>query len=156
MSVRPPPVPVGDPLSTALPRHLPIRAPPFPGAASTSHLRINSIVISPSERRSPMEMRLLTTEREREVFAQRLAEARAKHGACFRDVGPTQVHNRLRLDSSCLYALFAAECDSAQQMVAGVALHDLEAFPQSCHVPDLSHLPPRSVLECRDHWSLSG
>ena len=102
-----------------------------------------------------MEMRLLSTEREREVFAQRLAEARAKHGACFRDVGPTQVHNRLRLDSSCLYALFAAECDSAPQMVAGVALHDLEAFPQSCHVPDLSHLPPRSVLECSDHWSLS-
>jgi hypothetical protein len=102
-----------------------------------------------------MEMRLLTTQREREIFAQRLADARAKHGASFRDVGPTQVHNRVRLGSSSLYALFEAESDPAPRMVAGVALHDLEAFPQSCHAPDLSHLPPRSVLECSDHWSLS-
>ena len=102
-----------------------------------------------------MEMRLLSTEREREIFAQRLAEARAKNGASFRDVGPTQVHNRVRLESSSLYALFEADSAPAPRMVAGVALHDLEAFPQSCHVPDLSHLPPRSVLECSDHWSLS-
>lgn len=102
-----------------------------------------------------MEMRLLTTERERETFAQRLAEARAKHGASFRDGGPTQVHNRVRLESSNLYALFEADFDPAPQMVAGVALHDLEEFPQSCDAPDLSHLPPRSVLECSDHWSLS-
>src|ERR1700688_2837385 len=102
-----------------------------------------------------MEMRLLTTEREREIFAQRLAEARAKNGACFRDLGPTQVHNRVRLAASNLYALFEADSAPAPNMVAGVALHDLEEFPQSCHAPDLSHLPPRSVLECSDHWSLS-
>ena len=102
-----------------------------------------------------MEMRLLTTEREREIFAQRLAEARAKNGASFRDDGPTKVHNRVRLESSNLYALFEADSDPAPQMVAGVALHDLVEFPQSCHEPDLSHLPPRSVLECSDHWSLS-
>ena len=102
-----------------------------------------------------MEMRLLTSEREREIFAQRLAEARAKNGACFRDVGPTQVHNRVRLAASNLYALFERDSDPPQQMAAGVALHDLEEFPQSCHAPDLSHLPPRSVLECSDHWSLS-
>ncbi len=102
-----------------------------------------------------MEMRLLTSEREREIFSQRLAEARAKNGACFRDDGPTKVHNRVRLESSNLYALFEADSDPAPQMVAGVALHDLVEFPQSCHEPDLSHLPPRSVLECSDHWSLS-
>jgi hypothetical protein len=102
-----------------------------------------------------MEMRLLTTEREREIFAQRLAEARAKNGASFRDDGPTKVHNQVRLESSNLYALFEADSDPAPQMVAGVALHDLVEFPQSCHEPDLSHLPPRSVLECSDHWSLS-
>jgi len=101
-----------------------------------------------------MEMRLLTTECERTTFAQRLAEARAKNGASFRDVGRTQVHNRVRLESSNLYALFETQSDPAPRMVAGVALHDLEAFPQSCHEPDLSHLPPRSVLECSDHWSL--
>src|SRR6266403_1700767 len=89
-----------------------------------------------------MEMRLLSTEREREIFAQRLAEARAKNGASFRDVGPTQVHNRVRLESSSLYALFEADSAPAPRMVAGVALHDLEEFPQSCDTPDLSHLPP--------------
>ena len=34
-----------------------------------------------------MEMRLLTTEGERNVFAQRLADARARDGASFRDGG---------------------------------------------------------------------
>jgi hypothetical protein len=102
-----------------------------------------------------MEMRLLTNQRERDIFAQRLAEARAKNGASFRDVGRTQVHNRVRLASSNLYALFEMEGDPAPRMVAGAAIHDLDAYPQSCHQPDLSHLPPRSVLECSDHWSLS-
>jgi hypothetical protein len=102
-----------------------------------------------------MEMRLLTTERERDIFAQRLAEARAKNGASFRDVERTRVHNRVRLESSNVYALFETSSDPAPRMVAGGAIHDLEAFPQSCHQPDLSHLPPRSVLECSDHWSLS-
>jgi len=102
-----------------------------------------------------MELRLLTTEREREIFAQRLAEARTKNGASFRDVERTRVHNRVRLEASCVYALFEAETDPAPRMVAGAVIHDLEAFPQSCSKPDLSHLPPRSVLECSDHWSLS-
>jgi len=102
-----------------------------------------------------MELRLLTTERERETFAQRLAEARMKNGASFRDVERTRVHNRVRLEASSVYALFETESDPASRMVAGGAIHDLEAFPQSCHQPDLSYLPPRSVLECSDHWSLS-
>jgi hypothetical protein len=102
-----------------------------------------------------MELRLLTTEREREIFAQRLAEARMKNGASFRDVERTRVHNRVRLEASNVYALFETQPDPAERMVAGGAIHDLEAFPQSCRLPDLSHLPPRSVLECSDHWSLS-
>jgi hypothetical protein len=102
-----------------------------------------------------MEMRLLTNQRERDVFAQRLAEARAKNGASFRDVERTRLHNRIRLEASSVYALFETESAPAPRMVAGAALHDLEAYPQSCHQPDLSHLPPRSVLECSDHWSLS-
>ncbi|MDO8434156.1 MAG: hypothetical protein Q7S58_17290 [Candidatus Binatus sp.] len=102
-----------------------------------------------------MEFRLLTTARERNIFAQRLAEARATHGASFKDVGPTQTNNRIRLASADVYALFESDCAPAESMVGGVALHDLEAFPQSCQQPDFSHLPPRSVLECSDHWSLS-
>jgi hypothetical protein len=101
-----------------------------------------------------MEMRLLTTEGERNVFAQRLANARAA-GASFRDGGATRASNLLRLRSADLYALFETEGDPAERMTAGVVLHDLETFPQSCREPDLSHFAPRSVLECSDHWSLS-
>jgi hypothetical protein len=102
-----------------------------------------------------MEMRLLTTERERSVFASRLADARAQHGASFRDVGRKQARNTVRLGAADIYALFETERDQAESMTAGVVLHDLETFPQSCKLPDLSHFSPRSVLECSDHWSLS-
>jgi hypothetical protein len=102
-----------------------------------------------------MEMRLLTTEGERSVFARRLADARASHGASYRDAGATHAANMARLNAADIYGLFETVHDPAERMTAGVALHDLEAFPQSCHEPDLSHLAPRSVLECSDHWSLT-
>lgn len=102
-----------------------------------------------------MEMRLLTTESERNSFAQRLADARARAGACFRDVGRTRAGNIVRLGAADVYALFESEGDPPERMTAGVVLHDLETFPQSCEQPDLSHYAPRSVLECSDHWSLS-
>jgi len=102
-----------------------------------------------------MEMRLLTTESERNVLAHRLADARACHGASYRAAGPTQVGNLLRLKAADIYALFETEGDQAERMTAGVALHDLETFPQSCDQPDLTRYAPRLVLECSDHWSLS-
>ena len=102
-----------------------------------------------------MEMRLLTTESERNVFARRLADARARAGASFRDCGLTQVSNLSRLRAADIYALFETEGDPAVRMIAGVALHDCETFPQSCKEPDLSHYASGSVLECSDHWSLS-
>ena len=102
-----------------------------------------------------MEMRLLTTESERNIFARHLADARARHGASFRDVGRTHARNTVRLKAADLYALFEAERDHAERMTAGVAIHDLETFPQSCEEPNLSHYASRAVLECSDHWSLS-
>ncbi len=102
-----------------------------------------------------MEMRLLTTESERNVFAQRLADARAGHGASFRDVGRSQARNMVRLAAADIYGLFETESDHVERMTAGVALHDLAIFPQSCQQPDLSRYAPESVLECSDHWSLS-
>ena len=102
-----------------------------------------------------MEMRLLTTEGERHVFAQRLADARARHGASFRDMGRSQARNVVRLSAADLYGLFETERGDAENMTAGVALHDLAIYPQSCQQPDLSHYAPQSVLECSDHWSLS-
>ncbi len=102
-----------------------------------------------------MELRLLTTESERNVFAQRLADARAQSGASFRDGGAAQASNMARLRSADIYGLFETDGDPVERMSAGVVLHDLETFPQSCRQPDLSHFAPRSILECSDHWSLS-
>jgi len=102
-----------------------------------------------------MEMRLLTTEGERRIFAQRLADARARHGATFRDVGRTRAANTVRLRAADIYALFETPDGPAESMTAGVVMHDCETFPQSCQQPDLSRYAPRSVLECSDHWSLS-
>ena len=102
-----------------------------------------------------MEMRLLTTEGERDVFARRLADARAQHAATFRDAGRTREGNMRRLAAADTYALFETQYDPPERMIAGVVLHDLQTFPQSCHLPDLSHYAACSVLECSDHWSLS-
>jgi hypothetical protein len=102
-----------------------------------------------------MEMRLLNTESERNVFAKRLADARAGHGASYRDAGDSHARNMVRCAATDVYGLFETECDDAGRMIAGVALHNLAAYPQSCEQPDLSGYAPQSVLECSDHWSLS-
>jgi hypothetical protein len=102
-----------------------------------------------------MEMRLLTTEGERNVFAQRLADARARHGASFKDVGRTRAANVVRLRAADIYGLFERADDQLERMTAGVAMHDCETFPQSCLQPDLSRYAPARVLECSDHWSLT-
>lgn len=102
-----------------------------------------------------MEMRLLTKDGDRNVFAQRLADARARHGASFRDIGCSQARNMVRLSAANLYGLFERARDDAENMTAGIALHDLAIYPQSCQQPDLSRYAPQSVLECSDHWSLS-
>ena len=67
-----------------------------------------------------MEMRLLATEGERNAFALRLAEARARHGATFRDAPLTRAANTLRLEAADAYALFEREDDPRPSQV-GVA-----------------------------------
>jgi hypothetical protein len=103
----------------------------------------------------PMQLRLLTTEIDRSVFRIRLEEARAHHGSSFRENNQFQSINRRRLDCSRLYGLFQNGTASAKAMIAGIAMHDLRSFPQSCDEPDLSHLSPDNIVECSDHWSLS-
>jgi hypothetical protein len=102
-----------------------------------------------------MEMRLLNTDGERNIFAQRLADARAGHGATYRDAGESHARNMVRLAAADIYGLFETECGLAERMIAGAALHNLAAYPQSCEQPDLSGYASQSVLECSDHWSLS-
>lgn len=102
-----------------------------------------------------MELRLLTTQDERRIFGERLAEARARHGIGFFKERPRSKLGKIQLAFANLYALFENEGDPAERMISGLAIHDLEMFPQSCPKPDLSHLPPQCVLECSDVWSLS-
>jgi hypothetical protein len=102
-----------------------------------------------------MEFRQLSTEAERSVFVTRLEKARAAGGAVFRENSQSQLANRQRLDCSRLYGLFEDDAAPADTMVAGIAMHDLQSFPQSCSEPDLSYLPAQAVVECSDHWSLS-
>jgi len=102
-----------------------------------------------------MEFRQLSAEAERNVFVTRLEKARAARGAVFRENSQSQSANRRRLDCSRLYGLFENSAAPADTMVAGIAMHDLQSFPQSCSAPDLSYLPAQAVVECSDHWSLS-
>jgi hypothetical protein len=99
-----------------------------------------------------MELRLLSTENERTIFAARTEQIRAKHGVGFKE-RPRSRLARIHLTFGNLYALFENDGDPAERMIAGLVMHDLEMFPQTCSKPDLSHLPPRSVLEVSELWS---
>src|SRR4029077_16502277 len=101
-----------------------------------------------------MELRLLTGETERKIFADRVAQTRAKHGNGFKE-RPRSRLAEIHLSFGNLYALFENDGDPAERMIAGLMMHDLEMFPQTCPRPDLSHLPPRSVLEVGELWSRS-
>jgi hypothetical protein len=99
-----------------------------------------------------MELRLLTGETERKIFAERVEQIRARHGNGFRERSRSRLAE-IHLSFGNLYALFENDGDPAERMVAGLMMHDLEMFPQTCPRPDLSHLPPRSVIEIGELWS---
>lgn len=99
-----------------------------------------------------MELRLLSTEKDRKIFADRVQQVRARHRGGFKE-RPRSRLAEIHLSFGNLYALFENDGDPAERMVAGLMMHDLEMFPQTCPRPDLSHLPPRSVLEISELWS---
>jgi len=99
-----------------------------------------------------MELRLLTTETERKIFAARTEQIRAKHGVGFKERQRSRLA-KIHLTFGNLYALFENDGDPAERMIAGLVMHDLEMFPQTCPQPDLSHLAPRSVIEISELWS---
>jgi hypothetical protein len=101
-----------------------------------------------------MELRLLTGETDRKIFADRVEQVRARHGNGFKE-RPRSRLAEIHLSFGNLYALFENDGDPAERMIAGLMMHDLEMFPQTCARPDLSHLPPRSVLEIGELWSRS-
>src|SRR5258708_12060859 len=99
-----------------------------------------------------MELRLLTTDSDRKIFANRVALVRARHGSGFKE-RPRSRLAEIHLRYGNMYALFENDGEPAEGMVAGLMMHDLEMFPQTCPRPDLSHIPPRQVLEISELWS---
>ena len=101
-----------------------------------------------------MELRLLSTDAERQIFARRLVEARATKGAGFSETKRSLI-GEVHLKYGRLYALCDEQSANPNEMIAGFAVHDLATFPQSYPKPDLSHLPPESVLECGELWAIA-
>jgi len=101
-----------------------------------------------------MELRQLTTERERRIFAERMEAARAEQGAHFRETGRSKV-GKIHLEYGLPYGLFEHDDDLPEQMMSGLVMHDLASFPQTYPPPDLTHLPPRSVIEGGELWSFA-
>jgi hypothetical protein len=101
-----------------------------------------------------MELRLLTTEAERQTFARRMEEARAKLGAHFRETQRSAM-GMVHLAFGQLYGLFENCADPTERMMSGFIMHDLATLAQSYPKPDLTHLPPRAVLECGELWSFA-
>src|SRR5438552_811188 len=101
-----------------------------------------------------MELRQLITSEEREAFARLLAAARATRGIGFRDTDRSQL-GRAHLILGDVYGLFEKEEDRPERMKAGFAVHDMATFPLSYPKPDMTHLPPQSVLEGSELWSLT-
>jgi hypothetical protein len=101
-----------------------------------------------------MELRLLSAEAEKRAFAHNLAQARMSRGAGFCETRRSLV-GEVHLAFGRLYALFDDQGPNADEMLAGFAIHDLATFPQSYPKPDLSYLPPESVIECGELWAIA-
>lgn len=101
-----------------------------------------------------MQLRQLITERERQLFAESLANARASRGIGIKQRAQSRLENS-HLTFGRLYALYDHPADPTEKMLGGFIMHDLSTLPQSFPRPDLSHLPAHSVFEGSELWSLS-
>jgi hypothetical protein len=98
-----------------------------------------------------MELRMLTTDSDRDCFGQLLRDVRAMRGAGFAETGRSRT-GEVHLKFGNLYGLFD-ENKSQPTMLGGFAMHDLGMFGQSFPRPDLSHLPSDKVFECGELWA---
>jgi hypothetical protein len=99
-----------------------------------------------------MELRQLSTESERLLFAKSLKEIRMIKGAGFCETQRSHV-GEVHLAFGRLYAFYDEQSPAPGEMLGGFVLHDLGSFSQSYPKPDLTHLPPESVFECGELWA---
>jgi hypothetical protein len=99
-----------------------------------------------------MELRLLETETERNLFRAGMLEARATRGGKFRETARSRV-SEIQLTFARLYGVFE-EADP-NRLLGGFSIHCLNEFSQSFPSPNLSHLPPSGVYEAGQLWALS-
>ena len=101
-----------------------------------------------------MELRIITDGQEREMFANRMTQARAFRNGGFRETNRSCIGN-IHLQFGKSYALFDEESSEPDKMLAGFIMHDQASFALSHSKPDFSHYPPESVYEIGEMWSLA-
>ncbi|HVA77797.1 MAG TPA: hypothetical protein VNF27_07870 [Candidatus Binataceae bacterium] len=101
-----------------------------------------------------MELRLMKTEAERKIFAERMIQARKMRGVGFCET-PRSLLGRIHLAFGQIYGLFEENGESVERMMSGFRMHDLGAIPQSFPRPDMTHFPAHTVFECGELWSFS-
>jgi len=99
-----------------------------------------------------MELRLLETDAERNIYRAGMLEARATKGGKFRETARSRV-SEIQLTFARLYGVFD-EADP-DRLLGGFSIHCLNEFSQSFPIPNLSHLPPSGVYEAGQLWALS-
>jgi hypothetical protein len=99
-----------------------------------------------------MELRLLETEAERNMYRAGMIEARAARGGKFRETTRSRV-SEIQLTFARLYGAF--DENDPDRLLGGFSIHCLNEFSQSFPIPNLSHLPPSGVYEAGQLWALS-
>lgn len=99
-----------------------------------------------------MELRQLSTDSERRLFAHSLVQTRMLKGAGFSETKRSMV-GEVHLAFGRLYALYDEQGPAPDEMLAGFVLHDLGTFPQSYPKPDLSRFTPEYTFECGELWA---
>jgi hypothetical protein len=99
-----------------------------------------------------MELRLLETDAERNIYRAGMMEARATRGGKFRETPRSRV-SEIQLTFARLYGIFD-EADP-NRLLGGFSIHCLNEFSQSFPIPNLGHLPPSGVYEAGQLWALS-
>ncbi len=101
-----------------------------------------------------MQLRLQSTSAERREFGERLARARASKGLGFCETEHSVI-GEIHLNYGQVWGLFDETGPEPGEMLGGFIIHNLAMFPQSYPRPDLTYLPPESVVECSELWALA-